>query len=85
MRIPSKERINALRETYKGKRIKLIEMDDPQAPPKGTLGTCWEVDDMASLLVEWDNGSSLNLLPERDLFQIVKEGRQCESGEKQGA
>lgn len=29
MRIPSKERINALRETYKGKRIKLIEMDDP--------------------------------------------------------
>ena len=85
MRIPSKERINALRKTYKGKRIKLIEMDDPQAPPKGTFGTCWEVDDMASLLVEWDNGSSLNLLPERDLFQIVKEGRQCESGEKQGA
>ena len=47
-------------------------MDDPQAPPTGTIGTCWEVDDMAQLLMEWDDGSSLNLLPEKDLFQIVK-------------
>lgn len=72
MKIPSKARIEALRKTYKGKRIKLISMNDPQAPPAGTIGTCWEVDDMAQLLMEWDNGSSLNLLPEKDLFQIVK-------------
>lgn len=73
MKIPSRERIDALRATYKGKRIKLLSMDDSQAPPAGTIGTCWDVDDMAQLLMDWDNGSSLNILPERDLFQIVKE------------
>ena len=37
-------------------------MDDPQAPPLGTEGTVTGVDDMGSLLVEWDNGSHLNVI-----------------------
>ena len=36
-------------------------MDDPQAPPEGTRGTVLAVDDIASLIVAWDNGSSLNV------------------------
>ena len=37
-------------------------MDDVQAPPIGTKGTVEGVDDTASLLVAWDNGSNLNVI-----------------------
>ena len=37
-------------------------MDDVQAPPTGTKGTVEGVDDTASLLVAWDNGSHLNVI-----------------------
>ena len=45
-----------------GTRVELLAMDDPQAPPVGTYGTVQCVDDTGSLLVDWDNGSSLNVL-----------------------
>lgn len=52
-----------LRKEYPvGSRVKLVKMDDKQAPPVGTLGTVRGVDDLASLLMTWDNGSSLNIL-----------------------
>ncbi len=74
MKFPSREKIAELREQYQGKRIKILLMNDAQAPPVGTTGACWDVDDAGSLLMEWDNGSGLNLLPGVDLFQIVGEG-----------
>lgn len=37
-------------------------MDDVQAPQKGTKGTVRGVDDTGSLLVDWDNGSGLNVI-----------------------
>lgn len=49
-----------------GCRVKLVRMDDPQAPAVGTLGTVTGVDDMGDLLMAWDNGSSLNVIPEVD-------------------
>ena len=45
-----------------GTRIELVKMDDFQAPPPGTKGTVTAVDDSGSLLVHWDNGSSLNVI-----------------------
>ncbi len=33
-------------------------MDDIQAPPVGTKGTVRGVDDIGSIMVSWDNGSS---------------------------
>ena len=40
MRIPSDKELKMLREMYpKGTRVVLLEMDDPQAPPVGTMGT----------------------------------------------
>ena len=37
-------------------------MDDVQAPPIGTKGTVTGVDDTASVMVAWDNGSSLHVI-----------------------
>lgn len=72
--IISKERIKQFRELYpKGTRVKLVEMDDPQAPPVGTLGTVNFVDDAGTIHVSWDNGSSLGLIYPVDNFEVVKE------------
>lgn len=56
----------------KGSRVRLIFMDDPQAPKSGTLGTVRGVDDIGSILVDWDSGSSLNVLQGVDKIELVK-------------
>ncbi len=72
--IISNERIKQFRELYpKGTRVKLVEMDDPQAPPVGTLGTVNFIDDAGTIHVSWDNGSSLGLIYPVDNFEVVKE------------
>lgn len=61
-----------LKEEYPiGSRICLVRMDDVQAPPVGTKGTIVGVDDIGSILVRWDNGSSLNLIPDIDSFERI--------------
>ena len=63
MQFPSRKIVERVMKEYPaGTRVELVEMDDPQAPPKGTWGTVIGVDDTASLLVVWDNGSSLNVV-----------------------
>ena len=67
-----REAVYSLKERYRpGMRIRLLHMDDAQAPPKGTEGTVVDVDDIGSVLMKWDNGSSLNLLPGKDQFEIL--------------
>lgn len=62
MRMPRRETIEALRRQYPaGSRVELTQMDDPQAPPVGTQGTVIGVDDIGSIMVAWDNGSSLSV------------------------
>ena len=52
-----------LRKTYPaGTRVELVRMEDVQAPPIGTKGTVRYVDDLGSLGVGWDNGSSLQVV-----------------------
>ena len=63
MTFPRKEIVERVRAEYpKGTRVILEKMDDFQAPPIGTYGTVYGVDDTASLLVKWDNGSGLNVV-----------------------
>lgn len=65
--------LDSLRKTYaKGVRIKLIEMDDIQAPPPGAMGTVQHVDDAGSIHMSWDTGGGLALIPEVDKFVIVQ-------------
>ncbi len=63
MRFPNKETVDRVRKQFpEGTRVELVQMDDFQAPPIGTKGTVEGVDDTASLLVAWDNGSHLNVI-----------------------
>ena len=60
---PRKEIVEEIRKLYPaGTRVELKEMDDFQAPPIGTKGTVMGVDDIGSLLISWDNGSSLHVI-----------------------
>ena len=38
-----------------------FRMDDPQAPPIGTLGTVIGVDAIGTIHVDWDNGCGLGV------------------------
>lgn len=59
----NREIIEQLREHYPaGTRVRLVRMDDVQAPPIGTLGTVIGVDDIGSIMVLWDNGSRLHVV-----------------------
>ena len=61
-----------LRKQYPvGTKVRLVNMDDTQAPPIGTLGVVKGVDDTASLLVSWDTGSSLSVLYGVDVVEKV--------------
>ena len=67
MMFPSKEIVEKLKKEYpKGTKVQLVAMDDFQAPPIGTKGTVIGVDDTGSIMVAWDNGSSLNVVYDVD-------------------
>lgn len=73
MRFPSKEIVEQVRRQYPvGTRAELVKMDDIQAPPIGTKGTVEGVDDTASLLVVWDNGSHLNVIYGEDEVRRIQ-------------
>ena len=72
MRFPNKEVVEHIRSQYPaGTRVELVQMDDAQAPPVGTLGTVWGVDDTGSIMVHWDNGSGLNVVYGADICRKV--------------
>ena len=63
MRAMTPEILASLRERFpQGARVELVRMDDLQAPPIGTLGTVFGVDDSGSIMVRWDNGSGLHVI-----------------------
>lgn len=74
MRMISEKELTALREEFpQDSRIELVQMNDIQAPPAGTKGTVYGVDDTGSLLVHWDNGSGLNVIYGEDIVRKVAE------------
>ena len=72
MRVISREVLQALRERFpKGTRVELVQMDDPQTPPIGTKGTVRGVDDIGTIHVNWDCGSSLGVAYGADICRKV--------------
>lgn len=64
--------VKSLKEMYPvGTRVELVKMDDAQAPPIGTKGTVKGVDDIGSLLIDWDNGCGLNAVYGEDIVRKI--------------
>lgn len=64
--------VKELRRTYpSGCRVALDVMDDPQAPPVGTLGTVLHIDHLGNIYVRWDTGSNLSVDYGKDVCHIV--------------
>ena len=70
----SRDTLSRLKQNYpSGTRVELVKMDDPQAPPIGTRGTVFGVDDIGSIMVKWDNGSTLSVVYGEDACKIIEE------------
>ena len=76
----NRRKIESMKERYpKGTRICLDNMEnDPHPIPPGTKGTVIAVDDAGQLLMKWDNGRSLSLIPGEDSFHKIQEEVQTE-------
>jgi len=74
MNFPSREQVENIRRRYPpGTRIELLNMEDPYSPvPPGTKGTVKGVDDAGSILMKWDNGRTLSLIPGEDAFRKLE-------------
>ena len=71
---PNRATVERIRKQYPvGCRVELVRMEDVQAPPIGTRGTVRYVDDIGSLGVAWDNGSSLQVVCGEDLCKKLEE------------
>ena len=59
-----KELLASLREKYPvGLRVELVQMgDDPNPLPEGSKGTVMVVDDIGTIHVKWDCGSTLGVV-----------------------
>ena len=75
MSIISPERLLQLKTKYtQGTRVKLLRMNDPYTKlSPGATGTVTGVDDIGTIHVSWDCGSSLGVAYGEDLCEIVKD------------
>jgi len=72
MTLLREERVKELRKAYPaGAEVRLKKMNDTQAPPIGTIGTVYHVDDAGTVHIHWDNGSSLGVVPGIDEIELV--------------
>lgn len=71
--IISKAALAARRARYKvGSRVELVSMNDPYTKLKpGDRGTVWSVDDIGTVFVKWDSGSSLGAAYGADEIKLV--------------
>ena len=68
----NRESVERIRNRYRaGTRIMLDYMEDIQAVTAGTKGTVDHVDDMGTIHIKWDNGSSLGICLDTDRFHVV--------------
>lgn len=70
----SERRLNALKERYpEGCKVELVRMNDPyREMPPGLKGTVKFVDDVGTVHISWENGSSLGAcLDDGDIIKRV--------------
>ena len=71
MKIPSRERIENLRKMYpEGCRVELVQMSDPYTKLRpGDKGSVIYVDDMGTVHINWDSGSTLGAVIGEDVLR----------------
>lgn len=71
---PSREIVEATRCRFPaGMRVELVKMNDPYTTLKpGDQGTVRHVDDIATVFIDWDNGSHLGAAYGEDIIKPVK-------------
>ena len=81
---PKRAQIELTRQRYPpGTRLELVQMnDDPQPVPPGTQGTVVDVDGIGQLVMKWDNGRTLSLVPGVDQFRKLPEQTMTMGGMK---
>lgn len=52
-------------------KIRLLELKDAFAPPYGTIGKVTKVDDIGTIHVLWETGSTLGLIDGIDQFEVI--------------
>lgn len=75
MNIIHPEMLKQLRSYYtSGTRVMLLKMNDPYTKLQpGDKGTVTSVDDMGTIHVSWDSGSSLGVVFGEDLCKKIEE------------
>lgn len=53
-----------------GTKVKLMFMDDQYAPPIGSIGIVKGIDDLGSILVQWEDHGRLSILPD-DIIVLI--------------
>lgn len=73
MKFPNKAYLEQLRKQYpKGTKLQMITMRNEKYPvPPGTVGEVTYIDDIGSIHMKWENGSSLAIIPEVDSFRVA--------------
>lgn len=72
--INSRSFLEDMRKKYeKGARVELIKMDDPYCPAllPGVKGTVLFVDDIGTIHVKWDCGSTLGVIYGEDTCKLL--------------
>lgn len=60
---PDERTVNRIKRMYPaGCNVELVEMNDTQSPPPGTKGIVDYVDDIGTIHIKWNNGSSLGVV-----------------------
>lgn len=68
----SREEIKRLKEAYpEGTQVRLLRMKGEEQMSSGMQGTVCLVDDIGQIHVSWENGSSLPINTEEDVFETV--------------
>lgn len=63
--------VKEIKEKFKkGTKIQLIQMNDEPQMNTGLYGTVRSVDDMGQIHMSWENGSSLALHIDEDIFVV---------------
>lgn len=72
MKVIDSKALEKLRKMYPiGAKVELVKMDDIQIPSVGTKGVVELIDDIGTIHIKWENGSSLGVVYGVDVCRVI--------------